>query len=164
MKSDSRAFTKVATYDLQPEMSAYEVRDKAVEAVKSGKYDVIILNYANPDMVGHTGVYEAAVAACSAVDECVGAVTDAVMEMDGVAFVTADHGNAEQMIDYTTNKPFTSHTTNLVWFSLVSKRPELQKGKVAIKATGGRLADVIPTMIEVMKMEKPAEMERIFNC
>ncbi|HBI38496.1 MAG: phosphoglycerate mutase (2,3-diphosphoglycerate-independent) [Spirochaetes bacterium GWF1_31_7] len=150
---------KVATYDMQPEMSAYEVRDKAVEAVKSGKYDVIILNYANPDMVGHTGVFDAAVKACSVVDECVGSVVDAVVSMDGVAFVTADHGNAEQMIDYVSNKPMTSHTTNLVWFSLISKRPELQKGAIALKATGGKLADVIPTMIEVMGMKKVDEME-----
>lgn len=150
---------KVATYDLQPEMSAYEVKDKAVEAINSDKYDVVILNYANPDMVGHTGVYEAAVKACTVVDECVGAVVDAVVAKDGVAFVTADHGNAEQMVDYTTNQPFTSHTTNLVWFSLVSKRPELQKGKISLLATGGRLADVIPTMIDVMGMKKPAEMD-----
>jgi len=150
---------KVATYDQKPEMSAYEVRDKAVEAIKSGKYDVVILNYANPDMVGHTGVYEAAVKACSVVDECVGDVVNVALEMDGVAFVTADHGNAEQMIDYNTNKPMTSHTTNLVWFSLISKRPELQKGKISLKATGGRLADVIPTMMDIMGLEKPLEME-----
>ncbi|HBD95984.1 MAG TPA: 2,3-bisphosphoglycerate-independent phosphoglycerate mutase, partial [Spirochaetia bacterium] len=112
-----------------------------------------------PDMVGHTGVFDAAVKACSVVDECVGSVVDAVVSMDGVAFVTADHGNAEQMIDYVSNKPMTSHTTNLVWFSLISKRPELQKGAIALKATGGKLADVIPTMIEVMGMKKVDEME-----
>lgn len=150
---------KVETYDLQPEMSAYEVKDKAVEAINSGKYDVVILNYANPDMVGHTGVYDAAVKACAVVDECVGAVVDASLANDGVVLVTADHGNAEQMVDYITGKPMTSHTTNLVWLSLISNRPELQKDKIRLKVTGGRLADLIPTMIECMGMEKPADMD-----
>ena len=150
---------KVETYDLQPEMSAYEVKDKAVEAINSGKYDVVILNYANPDMVGHTGVYDAAVKACAVVDECVGAVVDAAIANDGVVLVTADHGNAEQMVDYITGKPMTSHTTNLVWLSLISNRPELQKDKIRLKVTGGRLADLIPTMIECMGMEKPADMD-----
>lgn len=150
---------KVETYDLQPEMSAYEVKDKAVDAINSGKYDVVILNYANPDMVGHTGVYDAAVKACTVVDECVGAVVDAALANDGVVLVTADHGNAEQMVDYITGKPMTSHTTNLVWLSLISNRPELQKDKICLKVTGGRLADLIPTMIECMGMEKPADME-----
>ncbi|HPO50710.1 MAG TPA: 2,3-bisphosphoglycerate-independent phosphoglycerate mutase, partial [Spirochaetota bacterium] len=96
---------KVATYDLQPEMSAYEVKDKVIEAVKSEKYDVIVLNFANPDMVGHTGIFEAAKKACETVDECVGLVVDEVLKKDGVVFLTADHGNAEQMVDYTTAAP-----------------------------------------------------------
>jgi 2,3-bisphosphoglycerate-independent phosphoglycerate mutase len=150
---------KVATYDLKPEMSAYEVKDKAIEAIKSGKYDVIVLNFANPDMVGHTGVFEAAKKACSVVDECVGLVVAEIVKKDGVVFLTSDHGNAEQMTDYITGVPMTSHTNNLVWFSLISKRPELQKGKVSIKSTGGRLADIIPTMMDVMKLELPKEME-----
>ena len=106
---------KVATYDLQPEMSAYEVTDKMVEAIKSGKYDVIILNYANCDMVGHTGVFEAAVKAVEAVDTCVGRVTAAIREMDGVLLLTADHGNADKMVDEN-GEPFTAHTTNPVPF------------------------------------------------
>lgn len=149
---------KVATYDMQPEMSAYEVTDKAVEAVESDKYDVIVLNFANPDMVGHTGVYDAAVKACSVVDECCGKVIDKILEKDGVVFLTSDHGNAEQMKDYATGKPMTAHTNGPVWFSLISKRPELQKGKVCLKPAGGRLADVIPTMIDVMGMKKPETM------
>lgn len=149
---------KVATYDLKPEMSAYEVKDKMIEALKTEKYDVVILNFANPDMVGHTGVFDAAVKACSVVDECVGEVVDQVLKQDGVVFLTADHGNAEQMVDYLTGKPMTSHTINLVWLSLISNRKELQKGNITLKPTGGRLADVVPTMLEVMGLEKPSEM------
>ncbi len=149
---------KVATYDLKPEMSAFEVKDKVIKAINSDKYDVIILNFANPDMVGHTGVFEAARKACEVVDQCVGEVTDAVLSKNGVVLLTADHGNAETMIDYITNSPMTAHTTNLVWLSLISKRPELQKGKISLKSTGGCLADVIPTLIDIMEMKKPAEM------
>lgn len=149
---------KVATYDMQPEMSAYEVKDKAVEAIESDKYDVIVLNFANPDMVGHTGIYDAAVKACETVDDCVGQVIDAVLKKDGVTFLTSDHGNAEVMVDYNTGKPQTAHTNLQVWFHLISNRPELQKGKVAIKPSGGKLADLIPTMIDVMEMETPADM------
>ncbi|OHD14524.1 MAG: phosphoglycerate mutase (2,3-diphosphoglycerate-independent), partial [Spirochaetes bacterium GWB1_27_13] len=127
---------QVATYDLKPEMSAYEVKDKAIEAIKSDKYDVIVLNFANPDMVGHTGDFEAAKKACAVVDECVGLVTDEILKKDGVVFLTADHGNAEQMLDYTTGAPMTAHTSNLVWLSLISKRPELQKDKIRLKVTG----------------------------
>lgn len=148
----------VATYDEKPEMSAYEVRDKAVEAVKSDKYDVIILNYANPDMVGHTGIMDAAVKACAAVDECVGAVVDAILEKDGVVLLTSDHGNAEQMQDYITGEPMTAHTNNLVWAHLISRRPELQKDRVRLIPSGGKLADMIPTLIEVMGLEQPAAM------
>ena len=150
---------KVATYDLQPEMSAYIVRDKAVEAINSDKYDVIILNFANPDMVGHTGVFEAAKKACEVVDECVGDVTNAILAKDGVVLLTADHGNADQMIDYTTGGPMTAHTSNLIWLTLISNRPELQKNKIRLKPTGGKLADFVPTMIEIMGYDKPAEMD-----
>ena len=139
----------VATYDLQPEMSAYEVTDKLVAAIKTGKYDMIILNYANCDMVGHTGVFEAAVKAVEAVDECVGKVVTAIREMDGVALITADHGNADKMID-TDGSPFTAHTTNLVPFCVVGYPCELREG--------GRLADIAPTMLKIMGLPQPAEM------
>ena len=139
----------VATYDLQPEMSAYEVTDKLVAAIKTGKYDMIILNYANCDMVGHTGVFEAAVKAVEAVDECVGKVVTAIREMDGVALITADHGNADKMID-TDGSPFTAHTTNLVPFCVVGYPCELREG--------GRLADIAPTMFKIMGLPQPAEM------
>ena len=139
----------VATYDLQPEMSAYEVTDKLVAAIKTGKYDMIILNYANCDMVGHTGVFEAAFKAVEAVDECVGKVVTAIREMDGVALITADHGNADKMID-TDGSPFTAHTTNLVPFCVVGYPCELREG--------GRLADIAPTMLKIMGLPQPAEM------
>ena len=139
----------VATYDLQPEMSAYEVTDKLVAAIKTGKYDMIILNYANCDMVGHTGVFEAAVKAVEAVDECVGKVVTAIREMDGVALITADHGNADKMID-ADGSPFTAHTTNLVPFCVVGYPCELREG--------GRLADIAPTMLKIMELPQPAEM------
>ena len=139
----------VATYDLKPEMSAYEVTDKLVAAIKTGKYDMIILNYANCDMVGHTGVFEAAVKAVEAVDECVGKVVTAIREMDGVALITADHGNADKMID-TDGSPFTAHTTNLVPFCVVGYPCELREG--------GRLADIAPTMLKIMGLPQPAEM------
>ena len=149
---------KVATYDLKPEMSAYEVKDKALETIKTDKYDVIILNFANPDMVGHTGVYEAAKKACEVVDQCLGEVVDAILEKDGTVLLTSDHGNAETMIDYETNSPMTAHTTNLVWLSIISNRVELQKNKIVLKTSGGTLADVIPTMIDIMGLQKPIEM------
>ena len=110
----------VATYDLKPEMSAYEVSDKLVDAIKSDKYDVIIINYANPDMVGHTGVEPAAIKAIEAVDECVGRAVEAVKEVNGQMFICADHGNAEQLIDEETGEPFTAHTTNPVPYILVN--------------------------------------------
>ncbi|MCQ2508698.1 MAG: alkaline phosphatase family protein, partial [Dorea sp.] len=143
---------KVATYDLKPEMSAYEVCDKFVEAIKSGKYDVIITNFANPDMVGHTGVIPAATAAIEAIDECVGRVVEAVKEVDGQMFICADHGNAEQLVDYETGNPFTAHTTNPVPFILVNADPAYSLRE------GGCLADIAPTLIELMGMEQPAEM------
>ncbi len=143
---------KVATYDLQPEMSAYEVCDKLVESIKSGKYDVIIINFANPDMVGHTGVEAAAIKAIEAVDECVGKAVDAVKEVDGQMFICADHGNAEQLIDEETGEPFTAHTTNPVPFILVNADPAYKLRE------GGCLADIAPTLIELMGLEQPAEM------
>ena len=143
---------KVATYDLQPEMSAPEVCDKLCEAIRSQKYDVIIINFANPDMVGHTGVIEAAVKAVEAVDTCVGKAVDALKEVDGQMFICADHGNCEMMIDYETGEPWTAHTTNPVPFILVNADPKYKLDE------GGKLCDIIPTLIELMGMEKPAEM------
>ncbi len=143
---------KVATYDLKPEMSAYEVCDKLCEAITSGKYDVIIINFANPDMVGHTGVEEAAIKAIEAVDECVGRAVDALKSVDGQMFICADHGNAEQLKDYETGDPFTAHTTNPVPFILVNADPSYKLRE------GGCLADIVPTLLELMGMEQPAEM------
>lgn len=143
---------KVATYDLQPEMSAPVVCDKLVEAVTSGKYDVIIVNFANPDMVGHTGIEDAAIKAIETVDACVGRTVDAVKEMNGVMFICADHGNAEQLLDYETGDPFTAHTTNPVPFILVNADPASKLRE------GGCLADIAPTLIELMGMEQPKEM------
>ena len=143
---------KVATYDLQPEMSAPAVCDKLVEAIKSDKYDVIIVNFANPDMVGHTGVENAAIKAVEAVDECVGRAVDAIKEVNGQMFICADHGNAEQLLDYSTGEPFTAHTTNPVPFILVNADP-----KYTLRENGC-LADIIPTLIELMGKEKPEEM------
>lgn len=143
---------KVATYDLQPEMSAPEVCDKLCEAIESGKYDVVICNFANPDMVGHTGVIEAAVKAVETVDGCVGRAVESVKKMDGVLFICADHGNCDMMIDYETGEPFTAHTTNPVPFILVNADPSYKL------AEGGRLCDIIPTLIELMGMEQPKEM------
>ncbi len=141
---------KVETYDLKPEMSAYEVTEKVVEAIDSDKYDCIILNYANPDMVGHTGNLEAAVKAIEAVDECVGKVVDIVNKKEGRLLITADHGNAEQMIDYKTGEPHTAHTTNPVPLILV--------GMEGVKLKNGKLADLAPTMLDIMNLEKPEEM------
>lgn len=144
------ASPKVATYDLQPEMSAPEVCEKVVESIKSGKYDAIILNFANCDMVGHTGVFEAAVKAVETVDQCVGKVVDAVKEMSGIAVITADHGNADKMVD-TDGEPFTAHTTNLVPLCVVGYDCKL-------KQEGGKLADIAPTMLQMMNIPQPKEM------
>lgn len=143
---------EVATYDLKPEMSAYEVCDRLCEAITGGKYDVVIINFANPDMVGHTGVEEAAIKAVEAVDSCVGRAVEAVKSVDGVLFICADHGNAEQLVDYETGAPFTAHTTNQVPFILVNydERYALREG--------GCLADIVPTLIQIMGREQPAEM------
>jgi len=140
---------KVATYDLQPEMSAYEVAEEAVKRIESGAYDVIILNFANCDMVGHTGVMDAAVKAVEAVDACVAKVVEATSRMGGISLITADHGNAERMVD-TDGEPFTAHTTNLVPFYIVGAN---------VKLRDGRLADIAPTMLDLMGLEKPAEMD-----
>ena len=142
---------KVATFDMQPEMSAYEVADNLVEAIKSEKYDVIVVNFANPDMVGHTGIMEAAVKAIEAVDECVGKAYDALMEKNGQMFICADHGNAEKLVD-TDGSPFTAHTTNPVPFILVNY------DETYTLREGGCLADIVPTLIEMMGMEQPKEM------
>ena len=144
------ASPKVATYDLQPEMSAYEVASKCVERIESGKYDVIILNFANCDMVGHTGVFDAAVKAVETVDECVGQVVEATLKMGGIAMITADHGNAEQMLQSDGKSPMTAHTTNVVPFILCGAGTELREG---------RLADIAPTILDVMGLEQPAEMD-----
>ena len=143
---------EVATYDLKPEMSAPAVCDKLVDCIKSGKYDVIITNFANPDMVGHTGVESAAIKAIEAVDVCVGRAVDAIKEVNGVLFICADHGNAEQLVDYTTGEPWTAHTTNPVPFILVNADPSYKLRE------GGCLADIAPTLIELMGMEQPKEM------
>ncbi len=142
----------VATYDLKPEMSAYEVCDKLCAAIKSEKYDVIIINFANPDMVGHTGVEAAAIKAVETVDECVGKAVDALLRVNGTMFICADHGNCEQLVDYETGAPFTAHTTNPVPFILVNYDPAYTLKE------GGCLADIVPTLIETMGMTKPAEM------
>ena len=140
---------KVATYDLKPEMSAYEVTDNVVERIESGKYDVIILNFANCDMVGHTGVFDAAKAAVEAVDKCVGRVIDAIQKMNGVALITADHGNADKMYE-DDGSPFTAHTTNPVPFCVVGYPCKLREG--------GKLADIAPTMLKIMNLPQPKEM------
>lgn len=143
---------EVATYDLKPEMSAYGVCDKLVEAIGSGKYDVIIINFANPDMVGHTGIENAAIKAIETVDECVGRAYDALIKADGQMFICADHGNAEQLVDYQSGEPFTAHTINPVPFILVNYD---EKYKLA---ENGCLADIVPTLLEMMGIDKPQEM------
>ena len=154
-KGEDRALIaspKVATYDLKPEMSAFEVTDELINRLDSDKYDMIILNFANPDMVGHTGVIEAAVKAIETVDTCLGKVVAKVLEKDGSVFITADHGNAEMMIDFSTGNPFTAHTTEPVPFVWVSNHTE---GKTL---QNGKLADIAPTMLVEMGLEVPKEM------
>lgn len=153
-KDEDRALIsspKVATYDLKPEMSAYEVTDELLKRLDSDQYDMIILNFANPDMVGHTGIFEAAKAAIEAVDVCLGKVVDKILEKDGTVFITADHGNAEQMIDYSTGNPMTAHTIDPVPFVYVSNNSKELRD-------GGVLADIAPTMLDAMGLEVPAEM------
>jgi len=141
---------KVATYDLKPEMSAYEVTEEVLKRIDSKVYDVIVLNFANCDMVGHTGIFDAAKAAVEAVDVCLGKIVKAIRDQDGVVLITADHGNAEQMIDVETGGPFTAHTTNVV--------PLIGIGIGNRQLREGRLADLAPTMLELLGLEKPAEM------
>ncbi|MDP3448739.1 MAG: 2,3-bisphosphoglycerate-independent phosphoglycerate mutase [Eubacteriales bacterium] len=147
------ASPKVATYDLQPEMSAYEVASEAVRRVESGKYDVMILNFANPDMVGHTGVMEAATAAVHAVDACAGKVVDAILKTGGRCIITADHGNCEKMWDEAENVPFTAHTTNPVPCILVDN----ERKNVTLRE-GGRLSDLAPTLLQLLGLPVPQEM------
>mgnify|MGYP000945587037 CR=1 FL=1 len=141
---------KVPTYDLKPDMSAKEVTDACVECIESGKYDVIILNFANCDMVGHTGIYEAARLAVEMVDACVGRVVEATTDMGGISLITADHGNADRMTEDDGVTPYTAHTTNLVPFYIVG---------ADVKLRDGRLADIAPTMLDLMGLEKPDEMD-----
>ncbi len=143
---------KVATYDLQPEMSAAQVSENLVNAIDSGKYDLIVINFANPDMVGHTGVESAVIKAVETVDSCVGDAVDAICRNNGTMFVCADHGNAEQLLDYTTHETFTAHTTNPVPFILVNA------GEGVSLREGGKLADIAPTLLDIMNIEKPKEM------
>ena len=141
---------KVPTYDLKPDMSAREVTDACVERIESGSYDVIILNFANCDMVGHTGVYEAARLAVETVDECVARVVEATSRMGGITLITADHGNADRMLEDDGVTPYTAHTTNPVPFYIVGADVKLRDGK---------LADIAPTMLDLMGLQKPAEMD-----
>jgi 2,3-bisphosphoglycerate-independent phosphoglycerate mutase len=141
----------VATYDLKPEMSAYEVTDKLVEAIESGQYDVLVVNYANGDMVGHTGVFDAAVKAVEVLDECVGRITESVRKMHGHMLITADHGNCEQMQDYESGQVHTQHTTEHV--------PLIYVGDKNVRVrNGGRLCDVAPTILALMEVTAPKEM------
>ncbi|MBQ3665151.1 MAG: 2,3-bisphosphoglycerate-independent phosphoglycerate mutase [Lachnospiraceae bacterium] len=154
-KDETRILVKspsVATYDLQPEMSAPEVSEKLNAAIRSGEYDVIVINFANPDMVGHTGVIPAAIKAVETVDQCVGTAVEAIKEVDGILFICADHGNAEKMIDYETGEPHTAHTTNPVPFILVNADPAYKLRE------GGALCDIVPTLLELMEMEQPKDM------
>lgn len=146
------ASPKVATYDLKPEMSAYEVTDGLLEALENDIYDVVIVNLANPDMVGHTGVYEAAKKAVEVVDECLGKIAEKIIEKDGALLVTADHGNVDLMEDPETKAPFTAHTTNDVPLLFVSNKYK------ECKLKDGKLADLAPTMLDILNIEKPAEM------
>ncbi|MEW5956950.1 MAG: 2,3-bisphosphoglycerate-independent phosphoglycerate mutase [Chloroflexota bacterium] len=143
---------KVPTYDLQPEMSAHGIANTVVEAIRSGKYDFVLVNFANPDMVGHTGFLDKAIIAAETVDECVRRVVEAAVSMGGAALVTADHGNSDQMLDYDTGKPHTAHTTNLVPFIYVAER------KPDWRFANGVLGNVAPTVLELMGLEAPPEM------
>jgi len=146
------ASPKVATYDLKPEMSVYEVTEHLVDAIENLKYDVIICNFANGDMVGHTGIMEAALKAVAAVDECLGKVLNAIKKVDGVLLVTADHGNAEKMVDEKTGQPYTAHTVGDVQAVLANAPKEITGLK------NGKLADISPTLLDLLEIEQPAEM------
>lgn len=142
---------KIATYDLKPEMSAYEITDEVIRRIESGKYDVIVLNFANMDMVGHTGIFEAAFKAVEAVDKCIDRIVEVLKEKGGVALITADHGNAEEMIDLKTGEPHTAHTSNPVKC--------IYFGNHEVKALrNGKLCDVAPTILELLGIPKPQEM------
>jgi 2,3-bisphosphoglycerate-independent phosphoglycerate mutase len=144
---------KIATYDLQPEMSAFTVTDKVLRAVDEGETDVFVINFANPDMVGHTGKLDKTIEACQYVDSCLGWITKRIKEVRGVTLVTADHGNAEQMIDPITGNPHTAHTTNPVPFHLIDEE------SVGMKLRGGgALEDVAPTLLALLDLEQPPEM------
>ncbi|MCX6673200.1 MAG: 2,3-bisphosphoglycerate-independent phosphoglycerate mutase [Methanothrix sp.] len=145
---------KVATYDLMPEMSAFQVRDEVIGRIDCGKYDLIVLNFANPDMVGHTGIFEAAVKAVEVVDGCVGAVVDEILRKDGTVLLTADHGNAEKMIDLTTGQPHTAHTTNPVPFTLI-----INDGQTYSLREDGILADIAPTVLQLLHIPQPKAMD-----
>jgi len=140
---------KVATYDLKPEMSAYAITDAVLEEIESHKHDVIILNFANGDMVGHTGVIPAAIKAVETVDECVGRVVDKISEVGGISIITADHGNCEKMLDEN-NQPFTAHTTNPV--------PVLITQRGLVLRSNGTLGDLAPTMLDLLGLPQPPEM------
>ncbi len=143
---------KVATYDLQPEMSASGVKEGVLKAIDSNKFDLIVINFANPDMVGHTGIMEAAIKACEAVDKALGEILDAIKAKDGIIFITADHGNAEKMFDNTNGQPFTAHTTNPVPFIMVGNNLK------NVKLMDGALCDIAPTILKVMELKQPKEM------
>jgi 2,3-bisphosphoglycerate-independent phosphoglycerate mutase len=145
----------VATYDLQPEMSAPELTDKLVAAIRSQEYDLIVCNYANGDMVGHTGIFDAAVAAVEVLDECIGRVEAALLEVGGQALITADHGNCEQMIDHESGQLHTQHTTELVPLVYVGAR------ELTLAPSQGKLADIAPTLLSLMAMDQPEEMSGV---
>jgi 2,3-bisphosphoglycerate-independent phosphoglycerate mutase len=147
---------KVATYDLQPEMSAYEVTENLLAAIRKQEYDLMVVNYANPDMVGHTGVMEAAVKAVLVVDECVKKVTEEVLKLDGKVLITADHGNLDQMIDPVSKQPYTAHSLYPVDFILISPDPNQYRLNPE-----GKLADIAPTILDLMGLKKPEEMDGI---
>jgi 2,3-bisphosphoglycerate-independent phosphoglycerate mutase len=145
---------KVPTYDLQPEMSAKGITDEAIERIRSGQYELIIMNYANADMVGHTGVIDATIKAVETVDSCVGRIVEATLAVDGNVLITADHGNAEQLIEYDTGKPLTSHTTYPVPLYLVA--PHFAQAKLR---NDGILADISPTILQIMQLQQPKDMQ-----
>ena len=142
----------VATYDLQPEMSAPELTDQLVAAIESGRYDLIVCNYANGDMVGHTGVYDAAISAVETLDQCLGRIETALLASGGQALITADHGNCEQMVDYDSGQNHTQHTTELVPLVYIGARP------VTLSADGGILADIAPSLLTLIGLDQPPEM------
>lgn len=152
------ASPKVATYDLQPEMSALEVRDEVISRIERDRYDLIVLNFANPDMVGHTGIFDAAVKAVEAVDGCVGAVVERILQKGGAALLTADHGNAEKMRDQVSGQPHTAHTTNPVPFSLIMDRGDGCRVNKILLRDDGILADIAPTVLQLLDIPQPKAM------